>query len=414
MGSYQTLSCAEQAAPPEDQQIETIKMPSAEEWSACAQTLQSYQQEHRGFINKLGRFITDYASHTSAISTTLLLAFFGKQFSDYFELEGARLVATAGGASYGIYALCNRMVEWIGRRMANKAEEDFYALESLIRNWQQHKEFTPLTLHPLFDDLAHDYAKHHALGLTSEQAQIIVEQIIQTAELGQALTEAMGLNFKRSEDDSLVGIVPFFLATRINIGLNLKDCILQCGNNPNKAKHNQWEHIARQLGILKQPRFMESVAHFAQNYQWPLALGIGMPTGFVAGVKIANYLTHRDPYYWRLGRMLGTAGGVAALSLFFKLLIKAGSDTNWRSTHLLKFVMNWNGQKHNTPPCLHTLFEQLHRLYLKNHRSLQLDPLFVDELYQIILEAWMMSLVPAEQPEEPEHHNTTNATETNN
>lgn len=405
---FYQIQCTEPTVQKQADTVEILTMPSAEEWISCAQTLKSYQAEQHGFMHKIGDTLNQYVFHTSIISTTLLLAFFGKSFSEYFDFNGLSLFATGSGAAYAIYAICNRMLEWVGRHMAHKADEDFYALESYIRNWSQHKEFTPSILHPLFDDLARDYGQHSALGVTREQATYIVENIIQTAELGQAMTESLGFGFKRSDDDDTSStIIPLFLATRITMNLNLKDCILQCATNPQKAHKNQWEHIARQLGIIKQSTFMETLARLAQNYQWPISLSLGAPGGLVAGVKLSHYLTGRDLNYLFTARMLGVAGGVAALSLFFKLIIRAGSDNQWRSTHLLKFVMNWKGQKHNAPVCLHALFDQLHRLYLKNHRTLQLDPLFVDELYQIVLEAWMMAMVPNEPGQNPDTHNGT-------
>lgn len=402
------IQCTELTPQKQPEPIELLTMPSAEEWNSCAQTLKSYQAEQHGFMHKVGDTLNHYVFHTSVVSTVLLLAFFGKSFSEYFGFDGLRLFVAGSGTAYPIYALCNRMLEWLGSHMAHKIDEDFYALESYIRNWSQHKEFTPSILHQLFDDLARDYGQHGALSVTREQAVYIVENIIQTAELGQAMTEAFGFSLKRSDDDDTDNtVIPLFLATRISMNLDLKDCILQCATNHRKNNKNQWEHIARQLGIMKPSTFMSKLARLAQNYQWPISLSLGAAGGLVTGVKLSHYLTGRDLNYLFTARMLGVAGGIAALSCLFKLIIRAGSDDNWRSTHLLKFVMNWKGQKHDTPQCLHALFDQLHRLYLKNHRTLQLDPLFVDELYQIILEAWMMAMVPNESEQSPNTNNST-------
>lgn len=380
--------------------VESLGLASVDQLQSTAQTLLVHKQAQRGFFSGVGSLLAGYTDLTAAFSTTLILALLGKQFSEAVDLEGPRLFFAGSGLCYGMYATFNRIVEWLGRSLENNATHNTRALELFLKEWAVNKENTPAFLHPLFDDLARDIEAHNQIThIAPDQISLIVEDIIATADLGQQMTEALSLHFKRSEDDDyqLNSIVPLFLAVRISVNQDLHGCTIVCNDSHDqKAYKDRWHNVARQLGILKQSTWLNTLGTFFDTYLWPLTFGIGLPAGFVGGVKAARYLTGgRD--YLSQGRLYGSAAGFALVSVFCKLLSRLGNETHWRREHLNKFIMNWKGQKHNTPPCLHGLFDQLYRLYIKNHRALNLDNLFIDELYQIILEAWLYAALPAGQ-----------------
>lgn len=344
-------------------------------WKFLRRKLESEMSNAEGLSNKIGTFIENHPQHITELFIPPL-CFLGANIAhERFGFENIELWGFAAGICLVLSSVTKAIISSMPILFKNPNSDGIYALNNFIKGWREYRPKCPCQIYPFFDVLAEEYEMHDTIEmLTPQQATFIVNLLLAIA--GTIETASIKLLENKTPRDLIHNDAPFF---------NTTNHFLQTASFP-QSKKDQWEYVAKKLGLLNPVYKLDTkLQYIIRKFEFPLLASLGLAIGGLIGSQTIHWFHGQSEHKGMLH------GGVLNAALLLILFRNFGGrvDDDWYRNQLSIFIDHWNYHRQYAPEVLYQMFDELHRLYLENNNHLDIEPKFVEELFQTIAVMWI-------------------------